>query len=186
MKSGWKLWIHCEVLIRSLAGLFQMETRLDFMQLLETDMALNILACLDDASDLIRASSVSRFWRDFGEYYYRLHLESFYCGSFIYMSIPRCQLNRAREFVWMVGTFVQEKWFLILVSNSYRYNRHLEKCPILVVTLLCFHFLPIWLYNCHLTSPSSFASKQNWSKILHYSSPILFTQYKEFGVKHNE
>lgn len=42
-----------------------METRLDFMQLLETDMALNILVCLDDASDLIRASSVSRFWRDF-------------------------------------------------------------------------------------------------------------------------
>ncbi|KAL1809366.1 hypothetical protein ACET3Z_026356 [Daucus carota] len=42
-----------------------MEIRLDFLRYLETDAAVNILACLDDTSDLIRASLVSHCWRDF-------------------------------------------------------------------------------------------------------------------------
>ncbi|KAK3038092.1 hypothetical protein RJ639_031646 [Escallonia herrerae] len=42
-----------------------METRIDFLHWLETDMSLNILMYLDDPSDLIRATSVSRFWRHF-------------------------------------------------------------------------------------------------------------------------
>lgn len=42
-----------------------MEILLDFLRYLETDTAVNILASLDDTSDLIRASLVSHFWRDF-------------------------------------------------------------------------------------------------------------------------
>ncbi|KAL3536875.1 hypothetical protein ACH5RR_000241 [Cinchona calisaya] len=42
-----------------------MEVCLDFLQLLETDMVLNIFSCLDDPADLVRASIVSRYWRDF-------------------------------------------------------------------------------------------------------------------------
>ncbi|KAK3034882.1 hypothetical protein RJ639_033245 [Escallonia herrerae] len=42
-----------------------METRIDFLQWLETNMSLNILMYLDDPSDLIRATSVSRFWHHF-------------------------------------------------------------------------------------------------------------------------
>lgn len=49
---------------------YRMEIRLDFLRYLETDTAVNILACLDDTSDLIRASLVSHFWLDFGEYLY--------------------------------------------------------------------------------------------------------------------
>lgn len=54
-----------------------MGTQLDFMQYLESDMALNIMGCLDDAADLIHTSSVSRLWRDFGELYSRIWLDSF-------------------------------------------------------------------------------------------------------------
>lgn len=42
-----------------------MESCIDFLQWLDVDMSLNILMCLDDPSDLIRASSVSRFWQNF-------------------------------------------------------------------------------------------------------------------------
>ncbi|XAR63097.1 hypothetical protein NMG60_11022921 [Bertholletia excelsa] len=42
-----------------------METRIDFLQWLQVDMGLNILLCLDDPSDIIRASAVSRFWHHF-------------------------------------------------------------------------------------------------------------------------
>ncbi|XP_071707578.1 F-box protein At4g00755-like [Rutidosis leptorrhynchoides] len=41
-----------------------METQLDFVQWLHTDMALKILSCLDDFADLIRASAVSRLWQN--------------------------------------------------------------------------------------------------------------------------
>ncbi|XP_071735956.1 F-box protein At4g00755-like [Rutidosis leptorrhynchoides] len=41
-----------------------METRIDFLRWLSTDMALKILACLDDAADLICASAVSRYWKN--------------------------------------------------------------------------------------------------------------------------
>ncbi|KAK4415963.1 F-box protein [Sesamum alatum] len=39
-----------------------MENRKDFLERLETDMALNILMRLDDPADLVRASAVSRSW----------------------------------------------------------------------------------------------------------------------------
>ncbi|KAI3764480.1 hypothetical protein L2E82_14489 [Cichorium intybus] len=42
-----------------------METQIDFLQWLESDMALKILTCLDDSADLIRASSVSHYWQNF-------------------------------------------------------------------------------------------------------------------------
>ncbi|CAK9145764.1 unnamed protein product [Ilex paraguariensis] len=42
-----------------------METRIDFLRWLQTDMALNILMFLDDPADLVRASAVSCFWRHF-------------------------------------------------------------------------------------------------------------------------
>ncbi|XP_048631297.1 F-box protein At4g00755-like [Brassica napus] len=38
---------------------------MDFVENLDTDMSLAILSCLDDPSDLVRASAVSRSWRDF-------------------------------------------------------------------------------------------------------------------------
>uniref|UniRef100_M4C9S8 F-box domain-containing protein n=1 Tax=Brassica campestris TaxID=3711 RepID=M4C9S8_BRACM len=38
---------------------------MDFVNKLGTDTLLSILSCLDDPSDLVRASAVSRSWRDF-------------------------------------------------------------------------------------------------------------------------
>ncbi|WZY83124.1 hypothetical protein YC2023_029508 [Brassica napus] len=38
---------------------------MDFVNKLDTDTLLSILSCLDDPSDLVRASAVSRSWRDF-------------------------------------------------------------------------------------------------------------------------
>ncbi|KAI3764481.1 hypothetical protein L2E82_14490 [Cichorium intybus] len=38
---------------------------MDFLQWLESDMALKILTCLDDSADLIHASSVSHYWQNF-------------------------------------------------------------------------------------------------------------------------
>ncbi|KAL5727686.1 hypothetical protein ACHQM5_000854 [Ranunculus cassubicifolius] len=42
-----------------------MENSSDFLQLLGPDVSSNILSCLDDPADLIRASSVSRSWQQF-------------------------------------------------------------------------------------------------------------------------
>ncbi|KAG2331096.1 hypothetical protein Bca52824_002276 [Brassica carinata] len=38
---------------------------MDFVKSVDTDMSLAILSCLDDPSDLVRASAVSRSWRAF-------------------------------------------------------------------------------------------------------------------------
>ena len=40
---------------------------MDFIKNLDTDTSLAILSCLDDPSDLVRASAVSRSWRHFGK-----------------------------------------------------------------------------------------------------------------------
>lgn len=40
---------------------------MDFVNRLDTDMSVAILSCLDDPSDLVRASAVSRSWREFGK-----------------------------------------------------------------------------------------------------------------------
>jgi hypothetical protein len=45
-----------------------MEIRMDFLNCLDHDTSMKILRCLEDPSDLVRASYVSRSWRDFGEY----------------------------------------------------------------------------------------------------------------------
>ena len=45
-----------------------MEVRLDFLDLLQPDMSRKILMCLDDISDIVRASAVSRCWQHLGEY----------------------------------------------------------------------------------------------------------------------
>ncbi|KAJ9556432.1 hypothetical protein OSB04_011046 [Centaurea solstitialis] len=42
-----------------------METRIDFLRWLDTDVVLQILARLDDPADLIRASAVSPYWQKF-------------------------------------------------------------------------------------------------------------------------
>lgn len=42
-----------------------MESGVDFVNSLEYDMSLKILMCLEDPSDIVRASSVSRSWRHF-------------------------------------------------------------------------------------------------------------------------
>jgi len=39
----------------------------DFLEALDSDVAVKILKFLDDPADVVRASSVSRSWRDFGE-----------------------------------------------------------------------------------------------------------------------
>ncbi|PIN16220.1 hypothetical protein CDL12_11130 [Handroanthus impetiginosus] len=41
------------------------ETRIDFLQRLETDISWYIMSFLDDPADLVRASAVSRFWQQF-------------------------------------------------------------------------------------------------------------------------
>ncbi|KAK4344909.1 hypothetical protein RND71_035085 [Anisodus tanguticus] len=43
----------------------RMETRIDFVQSLESDMSVNILTCLKDPADVVHASSVSSLWRHF-------------------------------------------------------------------------------------------------------------------------
>ena len=40
---------------------------MDFLNCLDLDMSVQILMYLKDPSDLVRVSSVSRSWRDFGE-----------------------------------------------------------------------------------------------------------------------
>ncbi|KAJ6872736.1 hypothetical protein NC651_031765 [Populus alba x Populus x berolinensis] len=42
-----------------------MEIRMDFLNCLDHDTSMKILRCLEDPSDLVRASYVSRSWRDF-------------------------------------------------------------------------------------------------------------------------
>ena len=45
----------------------RMESRADFVQCLGSDMSINILACLNEPVDVVRAGSVSRLWHHFGE-----------------------------------------------------------------------------------------------------------------------
>lgn len=40
----------------------------DFIQWLGADMSIKILMCLDNPTDLVRASAVSSSWRHFGEF----------------------------------------------------------------------------------------------------------------------
>ncbi|MFS8022575.1 putative F-box domain-containing protein [Helianthus anomalus] len=40
-----------------------MGTHVDFLECLEPDVALEILTCLDDSADLLRASAVSQHWQ---------------------------------------------------------------------------------------------------------------------------
>lgn len=47
--------------------LLKMETYVDFFNWLDHDTLMRILICLEDPSDLVRVSSVSRSWREFGE-----------------------------------------------------------------------------------------------------------------------
>lgn len=44
-----------------------MDTGMDFVDFLETDVSRKILTSLEDPADLARVSSVSRTWRWFGE-----------------------------------------------------------------------------------------------------------------------
>lgn len=43
----------------------EMETRIDFLRWLDIDVVLQILMCLNDPADLIRASAVSQYWQKF-------------------------------------------------------------------------------------------------------------------------
>ncbi|CAN4125060.1 unnamed protein product [Withania somnifera] len=42
-----------------------METQIDFVQSLDSDMSINILTCLNDPVDVVRASTVSSLWHQF-------------------------------------------------------------------------------------------------------------------------
>lgn len=44
-----------------------MEACMDFLDLLGLDLSSKIVMYLEDPSDLVRVSSVSRSWRHFGE-----------------------------------------------------------------------------------------------------------------------
>ena len=46
-----------------------MEFHGDFLEFLDRDVSTLILMGLDDLADIVRASSVSRLWRDFGEHF---------------------------------------------------------------------------------------------------------------------
>lgn len=73
------MWILCMVMIQVLelwghwwiniySGLsIIMETGIDFVQSLQSDVSVNILACLNDPADVVHAGSVSRLWHHFGE-----------------------------------------------------------------------------------------------------------------------
>lgn len=63
MKSGFEARRGTRVLLKSL----DMGLCMDFLNWLEPDMSIQVLTCLDDPTDLVRISSVSRSWRHFGE-----------------------------------------------------------------------------------------------------------------------
>lgn len=50
---------------------------MDFLNWLVPDMSLKVLTCLDDPSDLVRVTSVSRSWRHSGELN-RFHIFGFF------------------------------------------------------------------------------------------------------------
>lgn len=43
----------------------KVETSIDFLECFETDMSLHIMSFLDDPADVVRASAISHFWRNF-------------------------------------------------------------------------------------------------------------------------
>lgn len=43
------------------------ESRINFLQCLEADVCIYILSFLDDPADVVRASAVSCFWRQFSK-----------------------------------------------------------------------------------------------------------------------
>lgn len=68
-----------------------MEFHGDFLEFLDQDVSTMILMGLDDPADIVRASSVSRLWRDFGEHFFVLILVScfdcFVCyDTFLFLS----------------------------------------------------------------------------------------------------
>lgn len=91
---------------------------MDFLRYLETDTAVNILARLDDTSDLIRASLVSHFWCDFGEYFYSLWLAPFYMVPiFVYHGFSISELCNfiSRNLIIIVA--YNYKWLLLFLHN---------------------------------------------------------------------
>lgn len=67
-----------------------MEVRLDFLDLLQPDMSRKILMCLDDVSDIVRASAVSRCWQ-------RLVIENDLSKQLCFRSFPH--LSRVASIV---------------------------------------------------------------------------------------
>lgn len=63
--------------IASNSDWYQMETCMDLLNLLEPDMSIKVLMCLDNPSDLVHASSVSRSWRRHGELRCHLYIFNF-------------------------------------------------------------------------------------------------------------
>lgn len=60
----------------------------DFIRWLGRDMSIKILMCLEDPSDLVRVSTVSRLWRQFGksvELKYRLYYDLLRCLCTYYL-----------------------------------------------------------------------------------------------------
>ena len=45
----------------------------DFLEVLDSDVAVKILKYLEDPADVVRACSVSQSWRDFGEQQFGFH-----------------------------------------------------------------------------------------------------------------
>lgn len=44
----------------------EMDTGIDFLNVLDPDMSFKIFVCLEDISDLVRVCAVSRSWRHHG------------------------------------------------------------------------------------------------------------------------
>ncbi|KAJ8450184.1 hypothetical protein Cgig2_033378 [Carnegiea gigantea] len=67
----------------------------DFLEVLDSDVAVKILKCLEDPADVVRACSVSRSWRDFGSGFL-LHLP---CTNAAFSDISR---DWGNDNVWLM------------------------------------------------------------------------------------
>ncbi|KAJ8900323.1 hypothetical protein K2173_024963 [Erythroxylum novogranatense] len=78
-----------------------METSVDFLNYLDHDMSVKILMCLEDPSDLVRFSCVSRSWRRFvvaNGLSKQLCLRMFPClHRVVHVTEPSCSFNKSLE-----------------------------------------------------------------------------------------
>jgi hypothetical protein len=60
-----QLLLACQTMI--FGKMFEVKSKMDFIQWLGPDMSIKVLSYLDDPCDLVRVSFVSRSWNRFGK-----------------------------------------------------------------------------------------------------------------------